>query len=242
MFIGWYQDGIFRSADLTYTDTYFEGVSLVAKVVKKPENNGFAYIFGYTDTEMGAEGNLLRGEAAQIIYRLFAQAGAVNLGEGFDDMDGWFQNGLLYVSGKGLWNTSTSAYPYAVVSKGEVYKIICLGYGLTTDGSLSYTEYATILMNAGYISEISDDLTAAILRYEFCEIVNKITGRDQYELVDKDGNVITAEDYGFTDLDDLDESIRKTMLIATSNFANGYVDLAGRADRDELDKVKKDEE
>jgi hypothetical protein len=97
-------------------------------------------------------------------------------------------------------------------------------------------------MNAGYISEISSDLTAAILRWEFCEIINKITGRDQYELVDKDGNAITAEDYGFTDLDDLDESIRKTMLIATSNFANGYVDLAGRADRDELDKVKKDEE
>ena len=241
MFIGWYQDGIFRSADLEYTDIYFEGIELTAKVVKKPENNGFAYIFGYTDTEMGAEGTLLRGEAAQIIYRLFAQAGTVNLGAGFDDMDGWFQNGLLYVSSKGLWNTSTSAYPYAVVSKGEVYKIICLGYGLTTDGSLNYTEYATILMNAGYISEISSDLTAAILRWEFCEIVNKITGRDQWVLEDAQGNEITAEDYGFTDLDEADPYY-KTMLIATSNFANGYVDLAGRADRDELDKVKKDEE
>ena len=236
MFIGWYQDGIFRSADLTYTATYFEGVSLIAMVVKKPENNGFAYIFGYTDEVMGAEGSLLRGEAAQIIYRLFSQAG---LAKGSEvDADNWFNNGLVYVNAKGLWSTADNM-PYMVVTKGEIYKIICIGYGLTTDGSLSNEEYAVILKNAGYIDNIDTD--GDMLRWEFCEIINKITGRDQYELLTSDGKTVTAEDYGFTDLDS-EASYYKTMLIAASKFTTeGYVDL-NRGNRDELDKVKKDEE
>ena len=77
-------------------------------------------------------------------------------------------------------------------------------------------------------------MTAKIKRYEFCALFNAILGRSGYSLIDTEGNEVTAETYGYTDLDS-GASYYKTMLIATSTFTNGRVDLKKRIERNTYD-------
>ena len=74
-----------------------------------------------------------------------------------------------------------------------------------------------------------------ITRAEFCAIYNKIIGRDDAKLVTADGTEITAETYGFTDLD-ASKWYYETMLRATSAYDDdGYVDISLRNHRNVLD-------
>ena len=112
--------------------------------------------------------------------------------------------------------------------------MICLGLGFTTDSSLDFSEYAAILRNSGFLAD-ENAVTSKITRYQFCALFNAILGRSGYSLVDTQGNEVTAETYGYTDLDP-SASYYRTMMIATSTFTNGKVDLAKRAQRNPLDE------
>ena len=123
------------------------------------------------------------------------------------------------------------------VTRGETYKMICLGLEFTTDTSLDYSEYAKILHNSGYLTN-DGRVTATITRWEFCELFNAILGRSEYctdGYYDTKGNEVTAETYGYTDLMSSDPYYR-TMMIATSTFTGEKIDLEKRARRNPLDE------
>ena len=240
-FVGWYNDkDELVTANKTYSWTVKEDKTFVAKFEAKVSYRcDYVYIFGYNDSKIGATGPLLRGELAQMIYRLVRQNGASQTeGTVFADTEGeWFQSGMAYMASVGaIDRTKSSAYPYASVTRGETYRMICLGLGFTTDTELSFSEYATILRNSGYLMD-DGRVTAKIQRWEFCQLFNAILGRSDYELEDAAGNEITAETYHYTDLKPEDPYYR-IMMIATSTFTDGKVDLEKRMERNTYDYDK----
>ena len=141
---------------------------------------------------------------------------------------------------KGAFNVKEggNVQPYVAVTRGEAFKIVALGLGFTTDKTLSNTGYANLLYDLGYIQgDENGDLNVEgmITRAEFCTMYNRIIGRENDALIDAKGNEITAETYGFTDLDS-DEWYYEAMLRATSAYSDdGYVDVAKRGVRNNLD-------
>jgi hypothetical protein len=130
----------------------------------------------------------------------------------------------------------SNAYPEASVTRGETYKMICLGLGFTADTELGFSEYATILRNSGYLTD-DGRVTAKIQRWEFCQLFNAILGRSNYCMdgfYDVNGNEVTAATYGYTDLNPEDPYYR-IMMIATSTFTNGKIDLGKRIERNTYD-------
>ena len=238
-FVGWYdeQDKLI-TAEKDFSWEVTEDRTFTAKFEKKVSYRcDYVYLFGYNDSVIGAEGPLLRGELAQMIYRLVKQnTGAGHGNRTFDDTQGqWYRTGISYMATVGaIDGAKANAYPEVSVTRGETYKMICLGLGFTTDSSLSFSEYATILRNSGFISG-DGRVTEKIQRWEFCALFNAILGRTGFELKDASGNVITHETYNYTDLDP-SQHYYETMLIATSTFTNGKVDLAKRAQRNPLDE------
>ena len=237
-FVGWYNEkDELVTADTSYSLTVKKDRTFTAKFEKKVNYKcDYVYLFGYNDTQIGAEGPLLRGELAQMIYRLVKQnTGAGNGGISFNDTTGeWFASGISYMASKGaIDRNQQKAYPLASVNRGETYKMICLGLGFTTDNSLDLSDYAAILRNSGYLTG-DGAVTAKIKRYEFCALFNAILGRSNYALVDANGNEITAKTYGYTDLDSSADYYR-TMMIATSAFTDGKVDIAKRVQRNTYD-------
>ncbi len=225
-----------READ---TEDYEPGKTIEYK-------SNFAYIYGYNDEIMGAENNLLRSEVSAMVYRLVRQNGglgdfAYNEADipAFDDIEGeWFRSGIEFMNSKGAYADGESVHPYVAVTRGESFKIICLGFGFSEDSKLSYDEYADILYKAGYIQgDENGDLNIwkLITRAEFCTIYNRIIGRDAAGLTTADGVAVTAETYGFTDLDS-SKWYYETMVKATSAYDDdGYVDINLRNLREILD-------
>ena len=208
--------------------------------------SNFAYIYGYNDNTMAADNNLLRSEVSAMVHRLVKQnnkLGGFVYNEvnepAFSDIEGeWFRSGIEYMNYKGAFAQGDSVYPYAAVTRGETFKIICLGLDFTDKTDLSYDDYAAILYNAGYIQGDENgnlNVWNLITRAEFCSIYNNIIGRKDAKLVTADGTEITAETYGFTDLDER-KWYYETMLRATSAYDdNGYVDIELRNHRNVLD-------
>ena len=128
--------------------------------------------------------------------------------------------------------------PDTEVTRGEAFKLVCIGLGFTDNTELSEDEYANIMYKAGYIQGDENgnlNVSKLITRAEFCTIYNKVIGRDDAKLVSADGKKITAETYGFTDLSE-DAWYYETMLRATSAYdENGYVDIQLRGIRNNLD-------
>ena len=237
-FVGWYdENNELFTAEPKFTLTVIENRTFTARFeAQKSYKCDYVYLFGYQNTEIGAEGPLLRGELAQMIYRLVKQnEGEQKKGKVFADTAGkWFESGVSYMGAVGaIDQNKTNAQPFVAVSRGETYKMICLGLKFTSDATLDYSDYAKILKNSGYISG-DGAVTAKIKRYEFCALFNAILGRSGYSLIDTEGNEVTAETYGYTDLDS-GASYYKTMLIATSTFTNGRVDLKKRIERNTYD-------
>ncbi|MBQ6795248.1 MAG: PT domain-containing protein [Clostridia bacterium] len=207
--------------------------------------NDYAYIFGYNDAVMGAEGPLLRCELSAMVHRLVKQNG--KLGDfvydasnpSFDDIEGqWFQSGIEYMNHKGALAEGASAQPYVEVTRGEAFKYICLGLGFVEDATLTNQEYADFLYNAGYIiGDGSGDLKVddLITRAEFCTMYNRIIGREDALLIDTDGNEVTAETYGFTDMTDKSVWYYENMVRATSAYEGEYVSIEKRGIRNVLD-------
>lgn len=208
--------------------------------------NNYAYIFGYNDSVMGAEGPLLRCEVSAMVHRLVKQNG--KLGDfvyneadtpDFNDIAGeWFRSGIEYVNHKGAFPKQDNVYPYVQVTRGEAFKIICVGLGFVEDTTLSNAEYADFLYSAGYIQGDENgnlNVDSFITRAEFCTMYNRIIGREMALLETKAGEAITAETYGFTDLDS-EKWYYEAMVRATSAYDDeGYVDLALRGIRNDLD-------
>ena len=96
----------------------------------------------------------------------------------------------------------------------------------------------TKLKNAGIINGYEDGSFRPygnLTRAEFCTMYNRILGREGAVLIDAEGKEITAETYGFTDLD-AEKWYYKDMLRATSAYdENGCVDVAKRGIRNNLD-------
>ena len=241
-FVGWYDEkDELITAELSYSLTVKEDRTFTAKFQQKVSYKcDYVYIFGYNDSEIGATGPLLRGELAQMIYRLVKQnKGFSNGGNSFRDTAGqWYESGISYMAEVGAINKNKSnAYPLASVTRGEAYKMICLGLGFTSDTELSFSEYATILRNSGYLAD-DGRVTAKIQRWEFCQLFNAILGRSNYfpdgKFIDTEGNEVTAETYGYSDLKPSD-SYYRIMMIATSTFTNGKIDLEARMERNTYD-------
>ena len=131
----------------------------------------------------------------------------------------------------------TDVQPYVAITRGEAFKLISLGLGFTSDTTLSNAEYANLLFELGYIQGDTNgnlDVDGMITRAQFCTMYNRIIGREGAVLVDAEGKAITAETYGFTDLDS-NKWYYDEMLRATSAYENGFVDLAKRGIRNNLD-------
>ena len=240
-FVGWYDEkNELVTAEHSFSLTVKEDRTFTAKFEKKVFYKcDYVYIFGYNDSEIGATGPLLRGELAQMIYRLVKQnRGVSNGGNSFSDTAGkWFESGISYMAEVGaIDQNKTNAYPLVSVTRGETYKMICLGLGFTSDANLSFSEYATILRNSGYLAD-DGRVTAKIQRWEFCQLFNAILGRSNYCLdgyFDVNGNEVTAQTYGYTDLKP-DDFYYRIMMIATSTFTNGKIDLQKRIQRNTYD-------
>jgi len=240
-FVGWYDEkNEFITAETSYSLTVLENRTFTAKFEEKVSYKyDFVYLFGYDDAQIGAEGTLLRGELAQMIYRLVRQNGAAkSTGTVFTDTAGqWFQSGMAYMAQVGaIDGGQTNGRPYASVTRGETYKMICLGLGLTNDTSLRLSEYAAILRNRGYDAP-AGTVTGTIRRWEFCQLFNAILGRSNYCLdgfYAVNGNEVTADTYGYTDLSPEDDYYR-IMMIATSTFTGGKINLNKRIDRNTYD-------
>lgn len=208
--------------------------------------SNFAYIYGYSDTTMAADNNLRRCEVSAMVHRLVKQNNKLggftynaSNPPAFDDIEGeWFRSGIEFINHKGAFAGGSSVYPYVDVTRGETFKIICLGLGFSENTGLSYEDYAAILQKAGYIQgDENGDLNIwkLITRAEFCTIYNRIIGRDKAKLVTADGAEITAKTYGFNDLKE-SKWYYETMLRATSAYDdNGYVDIELRNQRNVLD-------
>lgn len=208
--------------------------------------SNFAYIYGYNDDSMAPDNNLRRNEVSAMVHRLVKQnnkLGGFVYNESnppaFNDIKGeWFRSGIEFINYKGAFAGGDSVYPYVDVTRGETFKIICLGLGFSEKLNLSYEDYAAILKKAGYIKGDENgnlNIWKMITRAEFCTIYNRIIGRDKAKLVTADGTEITAETYGFKDLDD-SKWYYKTMLKATSAYDDaGYVDIELRNKRNVLD-------
>ncbi len=244
-FLGWFDENGNTVTEIT-ADMH-ENVVVTAQW-KKLENyqNDYAYIFGYNDQIMGAEGNLLRCELSAMIHRLVKQNG--KLGDfvydasnpSFDDIEGkWFQSGIEYMNHKGAFDESaTSVYPYIAVTRGEAFKFICLGLGFVENTTLTHQEYADFLYSAGYIiGDGSGDLKVNdnVTRAEFCTMYNRIIGRENALLETEDGTAVTAETYGFIDMTDPTIWYYNSMVRATSAYENGYVSIEKRGIRNVLD-------
>ncbi|MBR5535218.1 MAG: InlB B-repeat-containing protein [Clostridia bacterium] len=209
--------------------------------------NDYAYIFGYNDTIMGAEGPLLRCELSAMVHRLVKQNGQLGgfvydaSNPSFNDIAGmWFQSGIEFVNYVGAIQATEgeASQPYVAVTRGEAFRYICLGLGFVTDTELSNQEYADFLFNAGYIQgDGSGDLKVAdlITRAEFCTMYNRIIGRADALLIDTDGNEVTAETYGFTDMTDKEVWYYDNMVRATSAYEGEYVSISKRGIRNVLD-------
>ena len=208
--------------------------------------SNFAYIYGYSDNTMAADNNLRRSEVSAMVHRLVKQNNklggfmySASNPPAFDDIEGeWFRSGIEFINHKGAFTGGGSVYPYVDVTRGETFKIICLGLGFSENTGLSYEDYAAILQKAGYIQgDENGDLNIwkLITRAEFCTIYNRIIGRDKAKLVTADGVEITAETYGFNDLKE-SKWYYETMLRATSAYDDdGYVDIELRNQRNVLD-------
>lgn len=210
--------------------------------------SNYAYIFGYNDTTMGAEGPLLRSEVSAMIHRLVKQnnkLGGFTYNESnspvFSDIAGeWFRSAIEFMDYKGAFgiNKGEAVLPYSPVTRGETFKLVCIGLGFTDDKDLSVDDYAKIMYDAGYIEGDENgnlNVSQPITRAEFCTIYNRVIGRDDALLITADGEEITPETYGFIDLSKKDWYC-ETMLKATSAYdKDGYVDIELRGIRNNLD-------
>ena len=249
-FVGWYaENGSLVTKDLEFTHVVTANRQFKARYnMISDYQNDYAYIFGYSDTIMGAEGRLLRAEAAVMIHRLVKQNNERGdfvfdrSNPSFKDIAGqWFQCGIEYIHYRGGISAQEGSFvnPYAQITRGEVFKFVALGLGFTQDRTLTNEGYGTILADRGYIIGSSGngnlDCGSYMTRAEFCTMFNRIIGRSNAPLVDANGNQITAETYGFTDLNP-NVWYYEDMLRATSAYdENGYVDLSKRAVRDVVD-------
>lgn len=210
----------------------------------------FAYIYGYSDTTMGAEGTLLRGEISAMLHRLVKQndpsLGGFVYNESaepvFADIVGqWFRSGIEFMNSKSAFEAAAgeNVYPNQAVTRGEAFKLISLGLSFTENADMAYDDYAALLYNAGYVEGDENgklNIDSNITRAEFCTIYNRIIGRDGADLVTADGAEVTAETYGFKDMTDPEIWYYDTMIKATSSYdEDGYVDLELREDRNALD-------
>ncbi len=248
--------------EATYTTTngshtaysYTDINTLKQIVIPEPESesvpefaSSYAYIFGYNDSTMAAEKDVLKAEVSQMIYRLVKQNGElggfyydVNAQPAFSDIEGqWFRSGVEYLNYKGaFFGYGRNINPKMKIARGEAFKLICLGLGFADDNGLSVDEYAQILFDAKYI--IGDEngnlnLDKAFSRAEFCTVFNRIIGREKASLKTADGVIVSAETYGFEDLIE-SEWYYDAMLKATSAYdSDGYVDLELRGQRNDLD-------
>ena len=249
-FVGWYgEKGELVSAEAEFKHTVTENRVFKARYNMISEyTNNYAYIFGYTDTVMGAEGPLRRSEAAVMIHRLVKQNNERgdfvydSANPSFKDIAGeWFQCGIEFLHYKGAFTAAegTNVRPYVQITRGEVFRLVALGLGFTDDTTLTHDEYGNLLKDRGYIIGSSGsgylDSDSLMTRAEFCTMYNRIIGRENALLVDANGNKITHETYGFTDLSP-DKWYYEAMLRATSAYdENGYVDLSKRAIRNVVD-------
>ena len=210
-------------------------------------SNNYAYIFGRDDQFMMADDSIYRGEACAVIYRLMKQndkLGGFVYDQGaaaqFPDIDGrWDRSAIEYLTFRGAYTASAeyAVCPDSPITRGEAFKIICLGLGFTDDSQLALSEYAAMLVEAGYVNGYEDGslrIENIITRAEFCKIYNGITGRTEKLLETEDGTSVTAATYGFTDLND-GQWYYEDMLRATSAFNGDYVDIGLRGIRNELD-------
>jgi len=247
-FLGWYDAN--GNEVTAVAPEMAENITVVAKWEElKVEQyvSDYAYIFGYNDSIMGAEGPLLRSEVSAMVHRLVKQNGKLGdfvydaANPSFADIAGeWFQSGIEYVHHQGGFKAAegTNVYPYAQVTRGEAFKIVALGLGFTEDTTLSNQQYAELLQSLGYlVGDENGNLNAGsfITRAEFCTLYNRIIGRQNAVLEDKDGNVITAETYGFTDMTDSSVWYYADMVRATSAYKDGFVDIELRGIRNVLD-------
>ena len=173
-----------------------------------------------------------------MIYRLVKQndRSITHGGNSYSNTaDQWFESGISYMVKVGALDDAKANSPYASVTCGETYKMICLGLKFTDDQNLDYSEYAAILRN--YDLPADGSVTAPIKRWEFCKLFNAILGRSNYKLEDAAGNKITPATYSYTDLSE-DDPYYEIMMIATSAFEGEKVSLEKRMERNTYDYDK----
>lgn len=225
-------------------------------VTTKPVSitTNYAYIYGYTQTVMGPDAPVTRGEAAAMINRVLYQE---NMRHGFRkpssptfrDLteEDWRYAALEYMTSLGVYNPAAERIaPDQDASRAEIAKMICFVLGLQPSGTDlgyddmkpgdKYYQYMDAMVTAGYLEGYDNQLrpTDTMKRAEFVTMFNRIIERSTengFRLEYADGTPITVT---FTDIDG--HWAYEELLLGTNSFdANGAVDPELRMDRNQLD-------
>lgn len=218
--------------------------------------NEYAYIYGYTDTIMGAENPVLRSEGSAMLHRLLKQNGKLDgytkpATPHFADLTGseWYYTALEFMNYIGVYDGQNEfIYPNAPLTRGEAAKLFTYTLGLDKAGNIRtfddldashpYYHYLNAMVSAGYMEGDAEAETIRpddlISRAEYVKIYNKVIHRDsRYDITSTiDGQEVVCQ---FTDMLP-NKWYYKDMMRATNSFTDFKVDYSKRQDRNELDE------
>ncbi|MDP4152371.1 MAG: S-layer homology domain-containing protein [Bacillota bacterium] len=158
----------------------------------------YAYLYGYSYGEVGANDEIKREEAAAILYRILKQND--QLGDfvppsvpTFSDvgLGTWSYNAMEYMGSQGVFGSNKKVNPYQPITRGEIAKMVSLTLGLQPNMGVSmpFTDIDTSNPNYIYIKALYDSgvfygrtaTTVApeeyMTRAEYVTMINRLIGR-----------------------------------------------------------------
>ena len=182
-----------------------------------------------------------REEACAMVMRLVDQFVGVD-----DSMAGsvasiiveysdWAAKGLGFISSKGTYDDLTDSISgYNYPTRGEIAKIVAMGLDLELKkgarafndiAGTPYEYYINVMTSNGYMQGNGDGTfnpNQAMTRAEFCAMFNNVTGREDYDLIDPEGNEVVPETYYIVDLAGAAAWQERAMMLGTSAFNKDY--------------------
>lgn len=239
-------------------NTYDISFAVLGRGTEIKLKNDYAYIYGYSDTEMAAENPIIRCEASALMHRLLKQNNMLGGYQkphipSYTDLDGseWYYAAVEYMTYIGMYHPDDLngvISPATHVTRGEAAKLFVLSLGLESTENVCffddldtshpyYNDINTLIAN-GYMLGDKDTNTfrpdAPMTRAEYVAVYNRIIGRDdRYDITtDVEGNPVEC---GFEDLEP-SQWYYEDMMRATNSFTNYKVDPSKRQYRNELDE------
>ena len=215
---------------------------LITPVFAQAANHGqdkknvkYQYFFGKNDTHAAPNEDIERQEACAMVYRIIKQNYDLR---GFKPVEykssTWSKNAMNYMVYIGVYDSVPNLTEK--ITRGEIFKIVAFSFGLANVNTNDYEYYTQLLKQNKLINGYGNNLYGTnnlVTRAEFCQLCNTITNR-QNRLMTIDKQKITADTYGIVDIQKGDWYYQ-AILMAMSNYENGYVTLDNRLSRSDVD-------